>query len=41
MDHNLEDIDFEDPFDGSLLDVSIQEKIDELFACGISGATFS
>ena len=40
MDHNLKNIDFEDPFDGSLLNDSIQEKIGELFACGISDASF-
>ena len=40
MDHNFEDIDFEDPLDGSLLDVSVQEEIDEQYRCGISNASF-
>ena len=40
MDHNLEDIDFEDPLDGSLLDVSVQEEIVEQYIFGISSAVF-
>ena len=36
MDHNLEDIDFEDPLDGSLLDVSVKWEIGEQYTRSIS-----
>ena len=40
MDYNIEDTDFEDPLDGSLLDVPIQEEVGEKFTCGICDARF-
>ena len=36
MYYNLEDKDLEDPLDGFLLGVSIQEEVGEQFTCGIS-----
>ena len=41
MDHNLEDIDFENPSDRSILNVSIQEEVGEQFTCGICDASYS
>ena len=40
MYRNLEDIDFEDTFDGSVLDVSMQEEVGERFTCSIRDASF-
>ena len=41
MDHNLDDLEFEDPLDGSLLDVSYQEEVGEQYTCGICDASYS
>ena len=41
MDHNLEDIDLENPSNGSLLDISIQEEVVEQYTCAICEASYS
>ena len=40
MDHNLEDIDFENPLNGSILDISVHEKVAEQYTCDMSDLSY-
>ena len=41
MDHNLKDIDFDNPLNGSLLYILIQEEVTEPSTCDMSEAGYS